>query len=80
MALYDKKGPIVVKEEPGVTFYCMCGLTEDAPYCDGSHNGQGTGKTPYIVRFKETKTVRICGCGKSEKLPYCDGAHGQDEK
>lgn len=76
MALYDKKGPIVVKEEPGVTFYCMCGLTEDAPYCDGSHNGQGTGKTPYIVKFREAKT----GCGKSEKLPYCDGAHGQDEK
>ena len=75
MALYDKKGPYIIKEEAGVRFYCMCGLSEEAPYCDGSHNGKGTGKTPYIVKYAQEKTVKICGCGQSNTLPYCDGAH-----
>ncbi|MGO0061442.1 CDGSH iron-sulfur domain-containing protein [Brevibacillus fluminis] len=75
MGMYDKNKPYVIVEEPGLKMYCACGLTEEAPYCDGSHNGKETGKRPYLVKIEETKTVRVCGCGRSGRLPWCDGTH-----
>ncbi|WP_139490474.1 CDGSH iron-sulfur domain-containing protein [Brevibacillus dissolubilis] len=79
MSMYDKKGPYIIHEEPGPKFYCMCGLSDEPPYCNGSHNGKETGKRPYIVKVEEPRTVKICGCGKSATMPYCDGAHGKYE-
>jgi CDGSH-type Zn-finger protein len=75
MALYDKNKPYVIKEEPGLKTYCACGLTEEPPYCDGSHNGKNTGKRPYLVKIETEQVVSICGCGRSAKLPFCDGTH-----
>ncbi|UFJ42382.1 CDGSH iron-sulfur domain-containing protein [Brevibacillus humidisoli] len=75
MAMYDKGKPYVMHEEPGLQTYCSCGLTEEAPYCDGSHNGKHTGKRPYLVKVEAERIVSICGCGRSAKLPYCDGTH-----
>ncbi len=77
MGLYDKKGPYVYCEQPGVIEYCRCGMTEEIPYCDGSHAGKHTGKRPYIVKLEEPRMVSICGCGRSNDLPYCDGSHQQ---
>ncbi|NGQ95707.1 CDGSH iron-sulfur domain-containing protein [Brevibacillus sp. SYP-B805] len=79
MAMYDKQKPYILTEEPGLREYCGCGLTESAPYCDGSHNGKGFGKRPYLVKYTDTKTVSICGCGKSGNLPFCDGSHQNRE-
>jgi|GEM_PF-257822 len=80
MAMFDKKQPYVIREEPGLREYCACGLTEEAPYCDGSHNGKGFGKRPFLVKYDEPKTVSICGCGRSGKRPFCDGTHQLREK
>ncbi|MFB6176675.1 MAG: CDGSH iron-sulfur domain-containing protein [Halobaculum sp.] len=40
---HDAKGPAPVSEEDvaergGTAFVCQCGLSDDKPYCDGSHN------------------------------------------
>ena len=30
--------PMVIDETPGKKAYCQCGLSENLPYCDGSHS------------------------------------------
>ena len=64
--------PIAVKTGDALAF-CSCGLTKNAPHCDGSH--VNSDKRPYRVKFEEDKTVFICGCQQSGKRPYCDGSH-----
>jgi len=56
--------------------FCMCGLSKNGPFCDGSH--KGTDITPEIVTFERDKNLYICGCQQSNKRPYCDGSHNQE--
>ena len=53
--------------------FCMCGLSNNGPFCDGSH--KSTNITPQVVSFDSDKTVYACGCQQSGKRPYCDGTH-----
>ncbi|WP_018691760.1 glutamate synthase-related protein [Algicola sagamiensis] len=53
--------------------FCMCGLSKNGPYCDGSH--KTTNITPKVVTFEEDKTIYACGCMQSGNRPYCDGSH-----
>lgn len=66
--------PFAVEVKAGETkAFCMCGLSKNGPFCDGSH--VTTDKTPEVVKFEEDKTVYICGCQQSNNRPYCDGTH-----
>lgn len=31
------KGPLEIKPQEKSTFICMCGLSKNQPFCDGSH-------------------------------------------
>ncbi len=53
--------------------FCMCGLSKNGPYCDGSH--KETDKTPEIVTFDEDRTIYACGRQQSSNRPYCDDTH-----
>lgn len=53
--------------------FCMCGKSNNPPYCDGSH--AGTGITPNLVSFEKDETAYICGCQRSGSRPFCDGTH-----
>ncbi len=68
----NKPFPIKVKSQDRKIF-CMCGLSQNGPYCDGSH--KSTHISPQIVTFEKDATIYACGCGKSKKRPYCDGSH-----
>ena len=69
-----KKKPFVINVKAGDTrAFCGCGLSEDEPYCDGTHIQ--THDAPYIITFHEDKTIYICGCLRSKNRPYCDGSH-----
>ena len=53
--------------------FCLCGLSRNGPYCDGSH--KTTDVTPRVIAFEEDQTLFICGCRQSAKRPFCDGTH-----
>lgn len=66
--------PFTVSVKAGETkAWCLCGLSQQAPYCDGSH--RTTDKTPAVETYTEDKTLLICGCQQSGQRPYCDGTH-----
>lgn len=69
-----KNSPFITNVKAGESkAFCMCGLSKNAPFCDGAHSC--TDKRPEVVKFTEDKRLRVCGCRKSAKLPYCDGSH-----
>ena len=34
-----------------------------------------THDSPYVITFKEDKTIYICACLRSSNRPFCDGSH-----
>jgi len=70
-------GPIVIEETPGKKAYCQCGLSDDLPYCDGSHSRQNTGVGPIVVKVDAAGKKAICQCHQSGNLPWCDGTHSR---
>ena len=69
-----KQSPFILNVKAGESkAFCMCGLSTNAPFCDGSH--KVTDIRPDVVKFAEDKRLRICGCKKSDTKPYCDGNH-----
>jgi len=69
------KQPYVVDESAGNKAYCVCGFSNNQPYCDGSH--KACGKRPIIVDIECDKKVAYCGCRQSRNLPFCDGTHSR---
>lgn len=69
-----KKGSMRVDVQAGKTYYwCSCGLSNNQPFCNGSH--KGTSFSPIEYHATEGKTVALCGCKHSKNKPLCDGSH-----
>jgi len=61
--------------------FCMCGLSKNKPFCDGTHEkNEGDCKFPRVEFFKETKNIYICNCGKTKDKPFCDGSCGREKE
>ncbi|TVQ65691.1 MAG: hypothetical protein EA360_08205 [Balneolaceae bacterium] len=68
--------PIKIETEKGKDFYwCSCGLSQNQPYCDGSHSV--TDLTPLCVTPEESGRAFLCTCKQTKNPPYCDGTHSQ---
>lgn len=65
--------PEKINVPAGKVAWCVCGLSKNYPYCDGSH--QTTDKKPLIEEIKEPTEKYICICGKTETAPFCNGNH-----
>ena len=70
-----QKSPYVVDVEPRKYAWCACGLSENQPYCDGSH--KATDIRPVVVEVAENKKVAWCGCKQTGNKPFCDGTHSK---
>lgn len=60
-------------EKDKIYSWCSCGMSQNQPFCDGSHKGSGF--APVMYKAEEDKLVGFCGCKMSELAPICDGAH-----
>ena len=68
------KAPIKVSVEAGKDYWwCACGMSQNQPFCDGSH--KETGFTPVKWQAPETRRVFFCACKHSGNKPLCDGTH-----
>ncbi|ADR22317.1 glutamate synthase [Marivirga tractuosa] len=69
----DRK-PIKVELTKGEEkYWCACGLSQNQPFCDGSH--RKTDITPKQFVAEETGDAYLCMCKHSKNPPYCDGTH-----
>lgn len=69
------KSPVRVELEEGKKYaYCTCGLSENQPFCNGSH--KGTGFSPTVFVCDETKSRGMCQCKQTKnEFGFCDGSH-----
>jgi len=65
--------PVSLELEPGVYYWCVCGRSQNQPFCDGSH--EGTGFSPLEFHLEEKRRVSLCRCKHTRKQPFCDGTH-----
>lgn len=72
MEKQNKPHQITVKAGSKMAF-CMCGLTKNGVYCDGSH--KESDKSPKLMSFDKDSTIYICACQQSGNKPMCDGSH-----
>ena len=69
-----QKEPLKVTVEEGKKyFWCACGLSQNQPFCDGSH--KTTSIKPEMYVGDASRDVWFCCCKHSENKPFCDGSH-----
>ena len=69
-----QKGPFQhAPEEDGQVWWCACGLSQNQPFCDGSH--KSTPFRPVMTEVKAGGSYWFCGCKQSGNKPMCDGTH-----
>ena len=71
-----QKAPFKIAVEAGKKYYyCSCGLSQNQPFCDGSH--KGTGLKSILFEATESKVVYFCGCKHNQSGVLCDGSHNK---
>ena len=78
----DRK-PKQVDLDAGEHQWCACGLSNNQPFCDGSH--AGTEFSPKAFDVEKSGEAYLCICKHTANPPYCDGTHAslpdeQEEK
>ena len=69
-----QNSPFAVEVESGKTYYyCTCGLSDNQPFCNGSH--KSTDFSPIKFEAQESKKVYFCGCKNTSNEALCDGSH-----
>lgn len=78
--------PKMVNVVPGKIYaWCTCGLSEQQPFCDGTHkqiepvvNEAGETILPFKslkIEFDKAEEIWFCQCKHTKTPPFCDGTH-----
>lgn len=68
------KSSIKVNVESGKEYsWCSCGLSDNQPFCNGSH--KGTGFKPLLFKATKDEIISFCACKQTNKSMICDGSH-----
>jgi CDGSH-type Zn-finger protein len=57
-------------ETRGKRSYCVCGLSSEMPWCDGSHTGRHRPRR--VADAAKDLGLEFCTCGKTSKAPFCE--------
>lgn len=71
----DNKPKAVTLEKGEEYYFCICGRSNNQPFCDGSH--AGTGFSPKGFTAEESGEAYLCACKHTANAPFCDGSHKQ---
>lgn len=67
------RAPVEVTVEAGkVYWWCVCGRSQQQPFCDGSH--KGTGLAPLRYQAPDSGKKLFCVCKRTRGAPVCDGS------
>jgi CDGSH-type Zn-finger protein len=55
-----------LEEQGGTAFICQCGLSDNKPYCDGSHNETGDEESGKTYKYVDGERREI------EEIVYAD--------
>ena len=67
--------PLAVELEEGKKYaWCTCGLSQNQPFCDGTHMKE-TDITPIKFVAENYCKKSLCMCKQSKNKPFCDGTH-----
>ena len=69
----DRKPIKVALKKGEEQYWCACGLSNNQPYCDGSHSTKDI--TPQKFVANESGDAYLCMCKQTKNPPYCDGTH-----
>jgi len=56
-------------------YFCVCGASNNQPFCDGSH--KGTSFQPKAFTSQDDGDAYLCACKHTANAPFCDGTHKQ---
>jgi len=66
--------PIEVHLEKDKAYlWCQCGMSQNQPFCDGSHHGSKF--KPLRFEAKRTGKASLCNCKLTNAKPFCDNSH-----
>ena len=66
----ESDGNTLSSGEKGKRPYCVCGLSTEMPWCDGSHTGKHRERP--VADAVENLGLCLCTCGASAKMPFCE--------
>jgi len=68
------KEPKEVELKAGKRYsWCACGLSNEQPFCDGTH--QKGDLRPQLIKAEKDENAWLCQCKQTKNPPYCDGSH-----
>ena len=53
---HDKHGPIKIEPQERPVWICQCGLSQNLPYCDGSHKRSSDEQPGMVYVYDATRT------------------------
>jgi len=71
----DNKPKKVTLKKDEEYYFCVCGRSQQQPFCDGAH--AGTSFRPKAFTAEEDGDAYLCVCKHSGAAPSCDGSHAQ---